>query len=105
MDPNEVLAKVYQLRDELSELDEVVPTERSTTVILYALPGEKYDVFKQQAIRDPELGPEKIKSMMKAIFTKLSERLSTTKKSSEPNHNSRENGRESAMFSDDVPLL
>ena len=50
--------EAYQLRDELSDLDEVTSTQRLTTIILGALPAEKSTAIKFQVIRDPDLSLE-----------------------------------------------
>ena len=49
------LSEVYQLRNELSDLVEVMSTELLTTIVLDALPVGKYLTIKIQAIRDPDL--------------------------------------------------
>ena len=49
------LSELYQLRVELRVLDEDVSAERLTTIILDAIPAEKYLTIKNQAIRDPHL--------------------------------------------------
>ena len=53
-DPHVFLSEMYQLSDELSDLEEVVSTMRLTTIFLDALPAEKYSTIKIQAIRDPD---------------------------------------------------
>ena len=101
-DPDVFLLEIYQLRDELSDLDELVSNERLTTIIIDALPAEKYSTIKVQAIRDPALSLKQILCMMKMIFLNHLERLLATKKNEESNCRGRENGRESAVstFSD-----
>ena len=54
-DPHVFMSEIYQLRDKLSDLNEVAYTEQSTTIILDALPVEKYSAIKTQAIRYPDL--------------------------------------------------
>ena len=49
-----LLSEIYQLREELSYLDEGVSTDRLTTGVLDALPAEKYSTIKLQAIGDPD---------------------------------------------------
>ena len=49
-DPDVFLSEVFQLRDELNDLGKVVSTERFTTIVLDALPTEKYLTIKIQAI-------------------------------------------------------
>ena len=45
-----------QLRDKLSDLDEVVFTERLTTTIVDALPADKYStIITSQAVIDSDL--------------------------------------------------
>ena len=48
--PDVFISEVYKLRDKLSDFDEVVSTERLTTIILDALPAEKYLAIKNQAL-------------------------------------------------------
>ena len=48
------ISEIHQLRDKLSNLDEVVSTERLTTIILDALSAE-YSTHRIHAIRDPDL--------------------------------------------------
>ena len=48
--PAESLAKMYQLRNELRDLNEVVSTEISITIILDASPVEKYATIKHQTL-------------------------------------------------------
>ena len=50
-----VLSEDFQLRDELSDLGEVVSNEHLTTIILDALPSERYSKLKVQPIKDPRL--------------------------------------------------
>ena len=57
------------------DLDEVFSIERLITMILDALPVEKYSTTKRQAVRNPELSLEEIQSVMKTIFIDHSERL------------------------------
>ena len=66
--PDMFLSEGFQSRDELSNLGEVVSNERLTTAILDALPEKRYSTIKVQSIRDPDLGPKEIISMMKTIF-------------------------------------
>ena len=77
------LSEIFQLRDELSDSDEVISNERLAITILDALPREKYATVKIQAIRDPDLCLEEITSMMKTIFINHSERSSVPKRSQE----------------------
>ena len=55
IDHDVFLSEVFQLRDELSDLGEVVSNERLTTIILDALPEERYSKLKAQSIKDPRL--------------------------------------------------
>ena len=98
------LSKINQIRDELGVLDEIISTERLTTIILDALPAEMYSTMKLEAIRDLDLSLEQIQRMMRTIFIiNHSERLSVTKKNTESNRyqgsnrRGQETGRESAM--------
>ena len=80
-DPDVCLSEIIRIRDELSDLDEVISTERSTTISLDALPAEMYSTIKLEAIRDPDLTLEQIqRMMMRTIFINHSERLSATRK-------------------------
>ena len=78
-DPDVLLSEIDQIRDELSVLDKVVSTERSTIIILDALPAEMYSTVKLEAKRDPDLSLEQIQRMMRTIFINQPERLSVTK--------------------------
>ena len=93
-DPNVVLSEVFQLRNELSDLGEVVSNERLTTIILHALSKKKYATIKKQAIRDPDLCLEELTNMMKTIFINHSERSSVSKRSQESYRKSRDSVRE-----------
>ena len=77
-DPDVLMSEIGQIRDELSVLDKV-STERSTTIILDALPVEMYSTVKPEAKRDPDLSLEQIQRMMRTILINQSERLSVTK--------------------------
>ena len=70
----------------------MVSTETLTTVILDALPSEKYSVIKQQAIRDPDLSVERMFCLMRTIHVNDVE---TSSRESSPER--RENIRDSAM--------
>ena len=48
------LSEIYQLRPELSDLDEVVSTKCLTTMLLDALQVEKYSTIKNSATRYTE---------------------------------------------------
>ena len=52
----------------------MVSTETLTTVILDALPSEKYSVIKQQAIRDPDLSVERMICLGSKCFLSLLQR-------------------------------
>ena len=54
-DPDVFPLDMDQLRDKLSNCDEVISTEHSTTTILDALPAEKYSTIKLEVKRDPDL--------------------------------------------------
>ena len=97
IDPD-VFLSVFQLRNELSDLGKTVSNERSTTIFLGELPEEMYSTIKMQSIRDPELGLEKIMSMMRTIFINHPERSSVSKRSKESYRKSRDNsGREATI--------
>ena len=49
------MSKMYQLRDKLSDLDEVIFTEHLTNIILNALPVNIYPIINIQAVRYPDL--------------------------------------------------
>ena len=74
IDPDVFLSEIFQLRDELSSLDEVVVDERLTTITLDALPDNIYSTVKIQSIRDSELGLKEIRSLTKAMFINPSEK-------------------------------
>ncbi|CAN0450095.1 unnamed protein product [Ascophyllum nodosum] len=102
-DPVVFLSDINQICNELGALDETISTERMTTIILDALPGDMYSTVKLEAIRDPDLSLEQTQRMMRTIFINHSERLSVTKNNPEyskyqgSNRRGRETGRESAM--------
>ena len=75
IDSDVFLSGVFQLRDEFSDLGEVVSNERLTPIILDALLDEKYSAIKVQSIRDPDSGLEEIISMRKTNFINHSESL------------------------------
>ena len=89
------MSEIYQLRNELSDLDEVVSTERLTTIILEALPAETYSTIKRQATIGLDLSLEQIQRVciVKTISIGNSQRLSVTKKNQQSNRKGRENGR------------
>ena len=64
IDSDVFLSEVFQLREELGDLSEVISNERLTTIILDALPEERYSTVEVQLIRDPDVGLEEIISMM-----------------------------------------
>ena len=53
IDHDVFLSEGFQLRDELSDLSKVVSNEHLTTIILDALPEERYSKLKVQSIKDP----------------------------------------------------
>ena len=57
----------------------MISTERLTTIIVDALPVEKYSIIKIQTIRYPDLGLEDTQNLIKTVIIH-SERLSITKK-------------------------
>ena len=81
IDPDVFLSKVFQLRDELSDLGKAGSDERLKAIVLDALPKEMFSAIKMKPIRDPELGLEENMSMMKTIFINYSERSSVPKRS------------------------
>ena len=98
IDPDMFLSKVFQLRDKLSDLGEIVFNGRSKTIIIDALPDELYSTIKVASIREPEFGLEKIIGMMRAMFINHSERSSGPKWRQESYHKYRDNsGRETTM--------
>ena len=72
-DPDVFLSEVHQLHDEPSDLGEVVSTARLTSIILDALPVEKYLSIKVQAIGDSDKSIGEVESMIKTIFSSHSE--------------------------------
>ena len=97
-DADMFLSKVFQLRDKLSDLGEIVFNGCSKTIILDALPDELYSTIKVQSIREPEFGLEKIIGMMRAMFINHSERSSGPKWRQESYHKYCDNsGRETTM--------
>ena len=55
IDHDVFLSEGFQLRDELSDLGEVLSNEHLTTIILDALSEERYSKLKVQSIKDPRL--------------------------------------------------
>ena len=95
--PGTFLSKIYQLRDELRDLGEVVFTERLTTIVLDAFPVGKYSKFEVQAIRGPDLSLEGTVNMVKTIFINYSQRPSVPKRSQESYGKGCDSGREPIM--------
>ena len=82
IDPDVLLSEVFELRDELSGLGEVVSNKRLTAIILNALPEvARYSTIKVQSIRDLDLGLDRLISMIKTIFISHLERSSVSKRS------------------------
>ena len=52
------LSEVFQLRNEFSDMGEVVSNKRLTSTILDALPEEKHSTIKVHAIKDSEATEE-----------------------------------------------
>ena len=74
------LSEVCQPRNKLSDLHEVVSTERLTTILLDSLPAEKYSTIKIPAvIRDPDSSLREIESIIKKTLINHSERSSVEK--------------------------
>ena len=67
-DSDRFLSELYQLREEFSDLGEVVSIERLTMIILDAFPAEKYSTIKIQEIRYLDLSLVKIEAMIKMII-------------------------------------
>ena len=55
IDHDVFLSEGFQLRNELSDLGEVVSNEHFTTIILDALPEGRYSKLEVQSIKDPRL--------------------------------------------------
>ena len=85
------------LRDELSDVGEILSTERLTTIILGAFPAEKDSTIKIQTIRYPHSSLRKIEGMMKTIFINHTERSSVTKRSQQSYRKVFDSGRDSTM--------
>ena len=98
INPDMFFSKVFQLSDELSDLNEFVFNERLTTIILDALPKDMYSIVKVQSIRDPGLELEEKNSITKTIFTNYSEISSVPKRSQESCRKSRDSGHEPTMY-------
>ena len=79
-DPDMFVAEVHELRDERSDLNEVVSTDCMATAIFDALPAEKYLTITIQAMSNPDLSLGEVKSMMKEISLNHSQRSSVKKK-------------------------
>ena len=94
MDPDQFLADIYHLKDELTEVGKVFSIERLTTVILDASPSENYSVLKKQSIRDRyRSGLVDVERMMRTIHVNDVEKSSSGESSPER----RENIHDSAM--------
>ena len=59
----------------------MVSTERLITIILDALPAEKYLTIKIQATKDPDLSSDEIESMIKSIYQPFGKIVSYQKES------------------------
>ena len=71
IDPDVFLSEVFQLRDELGGLGKVVFNKRLTTIILDALPEERYSTIKVQSTRDPDFELHEIINSMETIFVTI----------------------------------
>ena len=91
-DPDIFVAEAYELRDELSDLNEVVSTNCMATTIFDALPAEKYSTITIQTTNSPNLSLGEVKSVMKAISINHSQRL-VPKRGQKSYRKSRDNGR------------
>ena len=69
-DPDVFLSEIFQLGDELCDLDYVGSIERLTVMIVDASPDGKYSTIKLQTIRSPRLSLKQIQLMVKTIFIK-----------------------------------
>ena len=96
-DPDAFLYEIYQLRDELGDLGEAVPTERLATIILDVLPAENYSTINIQAIKNPDISLGDIEGAIKTIYMNHCERSPVPKRSQKSYCESRDRGRESIM--------
>ena len=96
-DADVFISACFQVRDEVSDLGEVVSNERLTAIILDALPTDKGENTKIQGIRGPDLCLEEVNNMMKTIFINHSERSSASKRNHQSYRKSRDSGREPTM--------
>ena len=55
IDHDVLLSEGFQLSDALRDLSEVISNDHLTTIILDALPEERYSKLKLQSIKDPRL--------------------------------------------------
>ena len=95
--PDVFISEGFQLRDELNDMGEVVSIEHLTTIILDALPTEKYWAMKIQYIKDPDLGLEEIMNITKVVCINHSERSSVPKMIQESYRERHDSGRERTM--------
>ena len=96
IDPDMLFAEAYELRDELSDLNEVVSIDCMATTIFDALPAEKYSTITIQAMNNPHLNLGEVKSMMKSISINHSRR-SVSKRGQKSYRKSRDSGRALTM--------
>ena len=66
--PDVFLSKKYHIGDKRSALDEVVSTERLTTIILDGSPAEMHSIIKLKARRNPDLNLEQNERTSRTIF-------------------------------------
>ena len=92
VDPDVFLSEVHHLCDQLGDLDKVVSIEQSTTIILDALPAEKYSTIKIQGMRYLNLNLNGTEGIMKPIFVNHFIMSSVTKKSQDSNRKGRDSG-------------
>ena len=97
INPDVLLLEVFQLRDELSGLGDVVATKRLTTILRDALPAEKYLTIKVQAIRVLGLSIEDIETVMKTVVINHAERSSVPNRSQKSYRKDRDSGLELTM--------
>ncbi|CAM9980923.1 unnamed protein product, partial [Sphacelaria rigidula] len=87
-DPDVFLSNIYQIKDELNNMNESVSDERLTDIIIEGL-ADDYSQIKYDAERDPDLSLSQIESTMRNSYVN---RLARGKSARKPV------GRESAMY-------
>ncbi|CAN0074651.1 unnamed protein product, partial [Sphacelaria rigidula] len=79
-DPDTFLIKVYQLRDELDNVGEVISEEGLTDIVIEGLASE-YDLIKYSAERDPDLSIQSIGTTRRNMYANCMARRFTSGKS------------------------